>query len=120
MASEVRLTTADREHFEWQELWRIHVELGGPKPPTDVLARHLGDRPEEAATQAAETLRAQRASERAIVARRLLLAAVALGRVDVAGKLRGIIRGLGLQAKRGARRGPRFRVWRSPTSGEAA
>ena len=104
----------EAEHFQWAELLAIHRELGGPKPPTDVLARHLGEKAEEVAVQAGETLRAQRASERAAVARRLLSAAVAAGRSDVATKLRTMIRDLGLAAKQGARRGPRYRVWRAP------
>ena len=105
------MTDADRE---WQRLWRIFTELGGPKPPVNVLARQQGDAVVEPPTEAGDALRARRANERAAIARRLLMLAVATGRADVARRLREALAGLGLAAKQGSRRGPRFRVWRSP------
>ena len=105
------MTDADRE---WLHLWRIFTELGGPKPPVDVLARHQGEQVVEPPTEAGDALRARRANERAMIAKRLLMLAVATGRSDVAHRLREAIKGLGLAAKQGARRGPRYRVWRAP------
>ena len=108
------MTDADVfEAREWDALRRIHVELGGPKPPENVLARHMGEQTPEQAIHAADTLRAERANRRAEIARRLMVAALAIGRRDLALKLRDIIRGFGQVVKRGKRRGPQYRVWRA-------
>lgn len=98
---------------EWHALWEIHRSLGGPKPPQNVLVRHQDTSVYTGLREAAEMLRAKRTSDMARVTSRLLIAALAVHRFDVADALRRRLRSLRLANERGKRAGPRIRVWRA-------